>query len=137
MIHAKTLRDTARGILAGIARFDDFEALRTWARSIDDDAIPGWCVVTPRTRQTKDGVRSYTLDPDLEIQVRRAGGDDLEDILDEDAGVVEEALLPALALVAEAPELVLIETTFHNGGERRLGFLNMRFTARKLITKTL
>jgi hypothetical protein len=137
MSHAKELRDTSRAVLAGMARFSGFVPLRTWARDIDEAELPSWCVATPRVRQNKDAARKYSVEPDLEIQLRRAGGDSLEDDLDADADAIEAALLPALEAISEAPEMVLIETSFHNAGERRVGFLNMRFSARKLIAKTL
>lgn len=102
-MHRRALRDAVRSALALDTRFAGFTDMRSWAQGVDEDALPVYGVATPDEKSERVTFDMTGRRVDLEIAVKRRGGDELDDDLDADAAAIEavvEAALTALPGVA-------------------------------------
>lgn len=123
-----TIRAAVRAALAGSARFAGFTDLRAFSRDVDPTHYPFFVVMTPRELTEMAAPGAVTRATDVLVGVRRLGGDELEDLLDEDSAEIEALVLPVLA--ANGGELFGLETTetdVNADGSRRIGGINMTF----------
>ena len=120
-----TYRKTASDALVASSRFAGFTLLSAWAQRIDADTLPVMGVATPDEASTDAGLDLKQIDTTLIVAVSRSGGDDLEDLLDEDSSAVEDAVVAAVS-TPETP-CVLQHTTVKIEGQQRVGMLTMTF----------
>lgn len=114
-------RNLARAALAADARMGAFTQLSAWTGNIDAKILPVLGVVTPQERITPETLQDFQRSTLLQVVVKRAGGDELEDLLDADADAVEAAICPALLGTSFhcVPEDLTI--ALNGDGERRIG----------------
>ncbi len=128
------IRTVLRTMLAH--SFPTWTVLRAWTQNIDPSALPAVAVFTPRETQRQDGVRSYSAETEVFVQMRRSGGDDLEDTLDDDSTLIECCVMPVLLEIDEHAQLVSTDIDIGTEGEHRIGKLNMAFRTMRLFDKT-
>ena len=126
----KTLRDDMFAAIAAHPRFAGMTPRRAWAYASDRARLPAYGVSTPVTPSAQVAKDITERRPTVTITLRRAGGDDLEDVLDEDAEYLELIGLTALGgegfLVAEMTETRL---SIDAQGDQRVGTLSLTFQA--------
>lgn len=123
--------------LAADQYFAKFEVRSAWANAADLDSLPMFGVATPserKERDTHDGSRRETT---MLIALKRAGGDDLEEVLDDDSAVVEEIVLRALEQRGSDCILTDTEVQLDGGSEQRVGTLIMKFTVTAWLAEPL
>lgn len=120
-------RNQAREALAAESRFAGFTVLKVWPGSIDADSLPVLGVLTPQDRSERDSQVSTSRQTLLQVAVRRIGGEDVEDILDEDSALIEAIVISALRRRDVA--CVLEDTSVVSNSESRqfVGTLIMSF----------
>lgn len=128
MTHYRTdLRTAARAAIAGSARFADFTQVKLWSKSIDYKTLPVFAVGTPNETCLRDGLDQTARTTRIIVAIKRLGGDELEDVLDEDSAEVERAVMAAFPPGAvDLTETALAEDS---SGEQRVGTLTMTFAA--------
>lgn len=128
MAHYRSeFRAAARLALAAHPGLQGVTVLGVWPDSIDADTLPVLGVLTPQEPSERDTHTSVTRRTLLQVALRRIGGDDVEDRLDEDSAAIEAAILSAL----RAPEVdvALEETSIvsHSNARSFVGTLVMSF----------
>lgn len=126
------LRAAVRTAVSEAAALSDFTIVPGWGRQLSPDALPGLCVFTPREMKQRNGTHSYQRQTDLIVLVKRAGGDDLEDLLDLDAEAVEVAVLPVLLNLGSDAEAMSIDTEIPGNAEERVGTISITFRITQL-----
>lgn len=96
MSYRSLYRTAAIAALRAAPRTRPMAVLSAWAGNIDVDALPVMGVVTPQERSTPSTHGSFERVTMLQVVVKRAGGDDLEDILDADAAEIEPVIMMAV-----------------------------------------
>lgn len=131
------VRHRARDAVLAHARFADFKVSSRWGRNRDETQLPAVDFFTPRFDQTVAGVSMRRDTIDLLALVRRVDGDDLEDLLDADADVLEAAVLGVLDSHFDEAMLVSGENDVPGVGERRVGTMMLTFRLTALVERTL
>ena len=126
--HRKMLRDAARAALA--AALPGWRLPRSLAHALDTEALPVAIVTVPG--ETSGGGAQDMLRRDVSVSVilRIEGGDEIEDVLDGHAALVESAVGPALdgTPVAMVTELAETRIQLAGDGARRIGQVELRWT---------
>lgn len=128
MAHYRTaFRDAARAALAADPHFAGVEVLKIWPGSIDDAILPVLGVLTPQEPSQRDSQKSVTRRTLMQVALRRKGGDDIEDQLDEDSARIEAVILATLR--SSDVRAVLEDTTVvsHSQSQAYVGTLIMSF----------
>lgn len=124
------LRRDVRAAIEADAGFAEAKVLVSWAQKVDADSLPVLGVFTPRERSRKIASTDVLREADVAVQLRRAGGDELEDQLDDDSALLEALVLPVLAAHGAGDhQLELTDIDISGEGARRIGKLNMTFRA--------
>jgi hypothetical protein len=123
-------RALARAALAADPRMGEVAQLSAWAGNIPAEMLPVLGVVTPQERATLDVFDQMERSTLLQVVVKRLGGDDLEDTLDEDAEAIEDCVVTAIFAAHHRclPEDLTI--ALNGEGEQRVGtaIVNFRVT---------
>jgi hypothetical protein len=129
--HLRTsLRVAVRDGLSGAAALSEFTVLRAWGQNIDTDALPALGVFIPRELIAGADVSQQLRVPEIVVQVRRAGGDDLEDLLDADAAAIEPVVEAILAAAVSGEHgLASTDIDISGEGKSRVGKMNLMFRA--------
>lgn len=134
MTHFRTeYRGLCRDALVLMPRFAGFEMLKVWPGAIDDNTLPVIGVLTPNDRCKQDSMTSTKRETLLQVVVRRKGGDDVEDLLDEDSELIEAVINAALRLPTRSCFLDATTVVSNTNGEANIGTLVMSF----LVTQWL
>lgn len=122
-----------RAVLAELAA--DLPALdwtkRYW-QSIDRDALPCGVVWVPRVVTDEfDDSESVERVPEIRVLIKRAGGNDIEDVMEADSAVIEASVFAALESFAPSYSHALTETLLRIDGDGNtpVGELMMAFSA--------
>lgn len=94
--HRTELRALAREALMAHPAFAGFHAPKVWRGSIDAAGLPVVGVLTPQDTSRMESFTSTERKTLLQVALRRGGGDDVEDILDQDSELIEAIILRAL-----------------------------------------
>lgn len=130
-------RAAVRAAMAGSAQFDGFTVMSAWAQNIDADTLPVFGVATPHEGKQREAEDSSARDTTVKVAVKRTGGDDLEDVLDDDSAIVEQLVLAVLD-TDDAPCLLTdTQIELDGGGARRIGTLIMNFTVTAWLAEPL
>lgn len=121
------LRAMTRLALTHCPYFADFTHISAWASSVDIDTLPVLAVMTPSDTKGDSARGSSERLVTLQLLIRRAGGEDIEDILDQDSAQLEAAVLDALRTYGWGGDLQGTEISIDHSGERRVGSLDMKF----------
>lgn len=89
-------RAIARAALAAHPRFADVTIFRVWPGSVDDATLPVMGVLTPQESCEADTQKTTTRRTLMQVALRCAGGDEIEDMLDEDSALIEAIIIAAL-----------------------------------------
>lgn len=126
--YRRAIRDTAVAAMAAAPAFQGFTQMSAWAQGLDLRSLPVWGIATPREVKAITGLEDAERAVDLVLVLKRAGGDDLEDLLDEDSHAAEVAIVPGLrAATYDSSFLRSSEIRLDAGGEKRVGTLTMTF----------
>jgi hypothetical protein len=122
------MRGAVRVALAALPGLTGVTIYRSWAQSIGGADLPAIGVATPR--ETVRGATGNTVDrqTDLVVQYIQAGGEDLDDHLDDISALIEPVVLEALADF-ELFEMTSTDVDISGDGERLVGRLSLTFTA--------
>jgi hypothetical protein len=120
-------RDAVKTAVAADAAFADYTIISAWAQNIDADTLPAFGVATPHEAKTIETHDDSTRVTQLMVVLKVAGGDDLEDKLDDLSHDVERIVIPAI----QQPdvECILRDTRIEldGSGANRIGSLTMDF----------
>lgn len=89
-------RAEVRAALAVHARFAGITIMRVWPGSVDTATLPVLGVLTPQERSTPDTQKTTSRGTLMQIALRRLGGDEVEDVLDEDSDAIEAVVISTL-----------------------------------------
>jgi hypothetical protein len=89
-------RRLCRAALARTPALAGCTILPVWPGAISDEMLPVIGVLTPQEPSAQDTKTSTTKRTLLQIALRRLGGDEIEDQLDQDSAVIELVILGAL-----------------------------------------
>ncbi|MDK8874688.1 hypothetical protein [Paracoccus sp. SSJ] len=128
MTHYRSeIRALARAALTAHPRFAAFTAPKVWPGTVDADSLPVIGVLTPQDSSRMETMTSTERKPLMQVAVRRKGGDDVEDILDDDSELIEAIVLGAIR--AQNRFCFLRETSVvsNTDGIQNVGTLVMTF----------
>lgn len=125
MTHRKALRDAARAALQ--TALPDFTEMPVAQLAVNTSKLPAWAMGTPREVSAAASKEDLDRQVTLMVVVKREG-DDLEDLLDEDAATIEEAVIPALLPVCRHAELSETLTDQTRDGGRPVGQIVLRIS---------
>lgn len=119
------IRADVRAALQSSARFASFGHVRLWSKSLDFKALPVIAVGIPREGCERTGLEQTTRQTTIIVAIKRLGGDDLEDLLDEDSAEIERVIMAVLG----SNKMDLTDTSLaeDGAGEQRVGTLTMTF----------
>lgn len=120
-------RSAVRDSLAAVTRFADFTVLSAWSENIDASTLPVMAVVTPSERSSPSTHGSFERGTLLQVILKRQGGDDIEDDLDDDAAAGEAAVLTAFAVRTLQCLLEEVTTVVNGEGSQRIGTVTLSF----------
>ena len=89
-------REVARDALEAAPRFSGIPIERSWAGNIDDDSLPILGVVTASEGVQPGSSGQFQRSTLLQVVIKRKGGEEIEDTLDDDAEAIEAAVFAAL-----------------------------------------
>lgn len=128
MTARKVVRDAARTALAAAPEFANYTLKLSWAHGVDTSDLPAWGVMTPDEQVTPETQASQRRAIDLTVVVKRPGGDDLDDLMDADAVVIERVVPAAvMASTARYSETARISSRISAEGAKRIGTLMVTF----------
>ncbi|CUH66815.1 hypothetical protein TG4357_02656 [Thalassovita gelatinovora] len=134
MPHYRTdIRKQALTLVSGLPELQGYTCKAHFPKSISDKDLPVVAVGTPRERRHGDGLDSQEAQIDLIVVVKKKGGADIEDELDEIGNVIEDLLIAQMGANGEL-ETTEISTAVDGAGETRVGTLVITFTARVGLT---
>lgn len=120
-------RAAVRAAVAEYPDFSDVTVLRVWPGSVDVHTLPVLGVVTPNEPTSRDSYKSTTRRTLLQVVLRRAGGDEVEDRLDDDSAVIEALVNRALRSAQLKCQLEDTSVVSHTQAEAIVGTLIMSF----------
>lgn len=120
-------RALAHAALIAHPRFAAFTAPKVWPGGVDAESLPVIGVLTPQDSSRMESFTSTERKTLMQVAVRRKGGEDVEDILDDDSEVIEAVVLAAIR--AQNRFCFLRETSLvsNTDGARNVGTLVMTF----------
>lgn len=128
MAHFRTeCRTAVRDALQAHAHFAGCTVLRVWSGAIDHDTLPVFGVLTPQDRCEQDSMTSTARRTLLQVALRRAGHDEVEDVLDQDSEVIEALVIATLRRPDRACFLDETTVVTNTDGVRNVGTLVMSF----------
>ncbi|AZV00200.1 hypothetical protein pben1_p43 [Paracoccus phage vB_PbeS_Pben1] len=125
--YRSSYRASVLAALIANARFSGFTALKVWPGSVDADSLPVIGVLTPQDRCERDTQKTTVRRTLLQVAVRRLGGDDVEDVLDDDSEVIEAIVLATLRRLDQPCALEDTSVVSSTVAERNVGTLVMSF----------
>lgn len=105
---------------------------KDWWRSVDRGALPRAVVVTPRVDVSRFDDETIDRLTHVHVILKRAGGEDLEDDLYQDAAAIEVAAIPVLSAASHDFDLDSIEVEPDGDATDGVGVLRMVFSLRLL-----
>lgn len=126
----KALRADAVAVMAAHSRFLSWSNFPAWAQSVSATDLPGWAIATPSEAGDQSNLSSQMRTVQLAIIVKRVGGDDLEDLMDDDAAAIIAALPPALRSSQRSCIFERDEMRIDGAGAERVGTLSVIFRSR-------
>lgn len=120
-------RAVARAALIAHPRFAAFTAPKVWPGAVDAESLPVIGVLTPQDSSRMETFTSTERKTLMQVAVRRKGGEDVEDVLDDDSEMIEAIVLAAIR--AQNRFCFLRETSLvsNTDGARNVGTLVMTF----------
>lgn len=120
-------RKAARDSLSASERFSGIEILRSWAGGISDNTLPVIGVLTPSEQVSVSAQKQSERGTLMQIVLKREGGEDVEDILDDDSDEIEARITGALLSSGCACFLEAVSVVTNGDGRKRIGTLLMDF----------
>lgn len=120
------IRNATRLALEHCSYFSDFTHMAAWASGVDITALPVLAVMTPSDIKGDEARGSSERLVTLQLLIRRAGGEDIEDQLDLDSAQIEIAVLAALRTQNWGGALTKTEISVDHSGAQRIGMLDMQ-----------
>jgi hypothetical protein len=128
--HRKIIRDLAKAALLGDADLAAMTHSDNQLRDVSADRLPMWTLYTRSQRSSDLDKEELRKDTELLILIRRAGGKDLQDVLDVDADKIEDLAFAALdaspAIFDVMPAQLAFE--FSGDGSKRMGTAQISIT---------
>ncbi|WP_243612931.1 hypothetical protein [Shimia aestuarii] len=126
------LRAAIRSALeAESASFGGLTVLKSWGQDVDDKALPAAGVFTPSEPSRLSSTDDLYRETVLVIQLKREGGDDLEDLLDDDSDRIDGIVIGVLAEfpgeIIDSFHLANTTLEIEGAGAKRIGKLMMDF----------
>ncbi|MBJ2150635.1 hypothetical protein [Paracoccus sp. IB05] len=109
------------------SHFAGFTLKSAWAQNIDAETLPVMGVATPRETKDQDALDSAERGITAIIVLKRLGGDDLEEVLDDDSVPVENLGLATLRTLSFGAVLESTDIDIAGSAEQRIGTLTMVF----------
>lgn len=103
------------------------QIISAWAQNIDARALPAVGVATPAEQREAIGQGTDQATITAVVVIKRSGGDDLEDILDDDAEALIPAIQAALKTTTRDCALATSAVDLNGAGSPRIGTLTLTF----------
>ncbi|MFL2777742.1 MAG: hypothetical protein ACJZ88_00110 [Paracoccus marcusii] len=120
-------RRLARAALAAHPHFTGVDVRAVWPGSVSDEDLPVMGVLTPQELSKRDTQKTSVKRTLMQVALRRIGGDEIEDQLDDDSAVVEAVIVAALRSCSTSCVLEDTSTVSNGGGRANVGTLVMSF----------
>jgi hypothetical protein len=126
----KAYRDAVRTALAADGDLSGVTPCRAWALPKNEEDLPAFTVVTRDERVEMETGTSANRTVELAVVLKCAGGDEIEDTLDDYAEAIERVVIGVLS--AWDPELPFYQasrviTQVEGGSKKRIGTLETHF----------
>ena len=131
--YRKDLRNAAKAALASHADYSGHTHVSIFEKSLDHKSLPFIAVGTPRERRQTTSLSEQDAAIDLVFILKRKGGDDLEDLLDDESAVIEDLLIEALGGPGQT-QLNETLVAVDGAGESRVGSLTMTFSVSEFLS---
>lgn len=128
--HRKALRDAVRAALQLDAQLGAMNVRKTWSQNVDEKELPAWGVSTPSDPAELFDAEDLEYQTQVAVMLRRAGHDDLEDELDDDADRIVAAAMPALDAAAFLTTGIDTKFDYAGEGSKRVGQVTVSFLCR-------
>jgi hypothetical protein len=135
--YRSAIRAGLRAALAADPTYGAVRQISAWSQNVDAASLPIIGVVTPKEIKDLDGLKTSERETTLLVVLKRIGGEDLEDQLDDDSAAIEIVALTALSGMDLGAELMATDLTLDGSGERRVGTLTMTFRLRQWLPEPL
>lgn len=122
-----TFRVQVKSVLEADAYFADWTAAWAWSQTLDADQLPIYAVATPQERREPDAHEVARCDLTLVVILKRLGGEDIEDLLDEAGDAAESAVIAAIRTPHVQCELSNTGVKIDGSGGQRVGTLDLTF----------
>lgn len=97
MAHYRSeIRTLARSALVAHPRFAGFTGPKVWPGAVDAASLPIIGVLTPQDTSRMESFTSTERKTLMQVALRRKGGEDIEDVLDQDSELIEAIVLSAI-----------------------------------------
>lgn len=116
-------RTAARAALAAVPRFADMTILSAWAGTIDPETLPVMGIVTASDQMRPSSSGQFEHETLLQVIIKRQGGDDLEDTLDDDDAAIIQAVMGAIMTRATPCWPTSMTQNLNGDGRQRIGTL--------------
>ena len=121
-------RAAVKAAIAADPAFAGVTWLSAWAqKGITPASLPVIGVATPGERSKPASHGTFEKGTLLLVQLKREGGADIEDLIDEDGAAIERVVITALQTRGQQCLLEEISTSVNDEGARRIGTVSASF----------
>lgn len=125
----KAIRQAAAAALAADARLGSYTQVSAWSvLGLDPDALPAYGVATPDESRELDAHSMDRNQCQLIVAIKRTGGEDIEDEMDEDADAASAAVHAALRDGSRGCDLTRTQSKVDAQGTTRAGSVELVFS---------
>ena len=124
-----SIRAALRLALSVAPRFAEFEIIPAWTSSVDARSLPVLGIATPSETKDQDTHQAAERAITIIVVLKRLGGEDIDDVLDDDSDHVEGMVLATLRTLGIDAQLDRTDVSADGSADRRIGTLTMTFRA--------
>lgn len=123
--HRTDLRAAVRAALVGSPRLAGATIVDGWSQALDTDPLPVIGLRIPREAARRAAYDEVERTVEVEIVIKRAGGETIEDEADLDTEAIETAVLAALRPLTTNAEVERTTLMVNGDGGRRVSTLTL------------
>ncbi|MEM1079224.1 MAG: hypothetical protein AAGI09_11900 [Pseudomonadota bacterium] len=132
----KTYRKAVRDAFDAAPEFAGYAFKRVWVRGVSSSDLPAWTVLTPDEDISSTAKHLERRTSEVTVILKRAGGEDLDDVLDDDAELIERVMAEALgALDILDAQATRIRPEMTGEGGETIGQVAVSFTCTAITAR--